>query len=195
MALLWISRDLAEASAPRTRPARIAAPVAGLVVLAALCLFLQLVLGGLVSSHYAGLACTEFPTCDGELYVPTLQGALGLHVLHRLNGYALAVLFTLLAVASRQTDRIGRFAAMACGLVWLQVAIGVTNVLLRLPYLVTGLHTGVGAAIVLTTSLMVRELVRAPGTRPRALEARSDANRAHALPIVGRGIHSEIATR
>ena len=193
MALLWISRDLTDSSSSSVAPASIAPPVTGLIVLAAVCLVAQIVLGGLVSSHYAGLACTEFPTCDGERFVPTLQGALGLHVLHRLNGYALAAVFTLLAVVSRHTGRIDRLAALACGLVWLQVGIGVTNVLMRIPYQVTGLHTGVGAVIVLTTSLMVREIVHARSARPRAREARRDEGRARRLPIVGRGIHSEIA--
>ena len=50
--------------------------------------FAQIVLGGLVASSYAGLACPDWPTCNGGLWVPTLDGTVGLHVLHRFNGYA-----------------------------------------------------------------------------------------------------------
>ena len=38
----------------------------------ALLLLLQLVLGGLVSSRYAGLACPEWPTCNGGVWFPIL---------------------------------------------------------------------------------------------------------------------------
>ena len=58
---------------------------------------LQFVLGGLVSSHYAGLACTTFPLCNGDSLAPTFTGPVGLHVLHRLNAYALCVAFALFA--------------------------------------------------------------------------------------------------
>ena len=46
-------------------------------------------LGGLVSSRYAGLACPEWPTCNGGAWFPSWRGAVGLHLLHRSNGYLL----------------------------------------------------------------------------------------------------------
>jgi cytochrome c oxidase assembly protein subunit 15 len=185
--LLWISRDLAEDFHSPVPERPVPSPVGALVCLGGLSLVLQIVLGGLVSSHYAGLACADFPTCDGQHFVPTLQGALGFHVLHRLNGYLLVVVFSLLAFSTRETGRLGRLAALACGLVWLQVAIGVTNVLLRLPYAVTGLHTGVAAAIVLTTALTVREFIHARSATSTAGDPHATAGRSTPTSLGGVG--------
>src|SRR5258705_3427819 len=80
LGLAWLSRDLIEV-APISRPPLGAAPrrlvfaTVGLVAL-------QLALGGLVSSHYAGLACGTFPLCNGDSLSPTFAGPIGLHVLH-----------------------------------------------------------------------------------------------------------------
>src|SRR4030095_4194205 len=52
---------------------------AGLLPLAAfatVATFGQAVLGGLVSTHHAGLACPDWPTCQGE-WLPPLEGAGG----------------------------------------------------------------------------------------------------------------------
>jgi cytochrome c oxidase assembly protein subunit 15 len=132
-----------------------------------------------VSSHYAGLACTSFPTCDGEQVVPTWQGLVGIHVLHRLNGFLLLAGYAVLAWQTRQSARLGALARLGAGLVVVQIAVGALNVLLRLPEALTGLHTGVAAAIVLTTGLVVREVLRTrsvaeprASVRPRILEAR-----------------------
>jgi heme A synthase len=43
----------------------------------------------------------------------------------------------------------------------LQVAVGFTNVLLQIPAAITGLHSGLATAIVLTTMMLVREVIGA----------------------------------
>src|SRR5690606_26341837 len=48
--------------------------------------FTQIILGGLVASHYASLVCTDFPTCHGQWF-PTFRGIIGLHVIHRTFAY------------------------------------------------------------------------------------------------------------
>ena len=60
--------------------------------LTAAVVFGQILLGGSVSSHYAGLACPDFPTCHGEWW-PGFSGQTGIQFLHRLG----AVLATLAA--------------------------------------------------------------------------------------------------
>jgi len=63
----------------------------GLVGLAALAIYLQIVLGALVRHTGAGLACnTALPLCDGRLW--PAGGPAQLHMLHRLWGTALLVL-------------------------------------------------------------------------------------------------------
>jgi cytochrome c oxidase assembly protein subunit 15 len=114
------------------------------------CLGLQLVLGGLVSSRYAGLACPEWPTCNGGVFFPSFGGAVGLHLLHRSNGYLLALLLGVTALRARGRGALGRVLALAAGLGLAQIVVGVLNVRLGLPVEVTGLHSALAAALVLS---------------------------------------------
>jgi cytochrome c oxidase assembly protein subunit 15 len=111
---------------------------------------LQLVLGGLVSSRYAGLACPEWPTCNGGVWFPSFGGAVGLHLLHRGNGYLLALLLAGAALRARGRGALGRALALSAGLGLAQVVVGVLNVRLGLPVEVTGLHSALAAALVLS---------------------------------------------
>jgi heme A synthase len=86
-------------------------------------------------------------------------------VLHRLNGFLLLVAVAALSWMTARDSRLGFFAFLGLRLVLLQIFVGVMNVLLRLPFAVTALHSAVAAAIVLTTALLVREVVRARGGR------------------------------
>ena len=113
-------------------------------------LLLQLVLGGLVSSRHAGLACPEWPTCNGGVWFPSLDGAVGLHLLHRGNGYLLALLLAVAALRARGRGALGRVLALAALLCLAQIAVGVLNVRLGLPVEVTGLHSALAAALVLS---------------------------------------------
>ncbi len=121
------------------------------------CLLLQLLLGGLVSSRYAGLACPEWPACNAGVWFPTLRGPVGLHLFHRMNGYLLILLLTAGALACRGTPRLGRIAAAGCALAWIQAGVGVANVVGGLPVEVTGAHSALAAALVLTLALALRE--------------------------------------
>jgi len=115
-------------------------------------LALQLVLGGLVSSRYAGLACPEWPTCNGGLWFPSWRGPVGLHLLHRTNGYLLLVAITGLARICRTTPRLARWTRVAEGVAAVQVAVGIANVLAKIPVELTGLHSALAAALVLTAT-------------------------------------------
>jgi len=110
----------------------------------------QLVLGGLVSSRYAGMSCPEWPTCSGGVWYPTLRGPVGLHLIHRTNGYLLLVALTALSRICRPHPRLSRWTRAAEGIAALQVAVGIANVLLKLPVEITGLHSALATALVLT---------------------------------------------
>lgn len=154
-------RDEAEPAPPGPRASRAAQ---GAIALAAALLVAQVVLGGLVSSRYAGLACSEWPTCNGGVWFPTWSGAVGVHLLHRWNAAALlAALFTA-AFAARGAGHYGLLALLAAGLGTAQAAAGVANVLLGIPVEVTGLHSALAAALVLTVTLATREAWRGPAS-------------------------------
>jgi cytochrome c oxidase assembly protein subunit 15 len=134
------SRALPGAPRPGLRPALAAAGVL---------LAFQVILGGLVSSRYAGLACLEWPTCMGGVFFPSFAGAQGLHLLHRTNGYLLVAALLVCAALGRREPRVSRLTAFAAGLGVVQIALGVANVLLRLPVEVTALHSAGAAGLVL----------------------------------------------
>ena len=169
VSLLWASRDLFEAARerPLARPV-VPAAVRGLVGAVAFLLLLQILLGGLVSSHAAGLGCAQFPTCDGESFAPTLEGLVGLHVLHRMNAVLLLGFGAGLAWTARASARVAALAWTTLRLLLFQFGVGALNVLLRLPVELTALHTALAAALALTLSLAVREVVlaRAPRGAP-----------------------------
>jgi heme a synthase len=144
-------------------------------------LWLQIALGGWVSTNYAVLACTQFPQCQGMWWPPmnfaqgfevwrelgqTGQGATialpaltAIHVVHRLFAF---VLFTVLGVAAWKLWREGAVkpAAWIAGLLFLQLITGLSNVVLGWPLLAAVSHTGGAAALVLvcTAALMRGQL-------------------------------------
>lgn len=132
--------------APRSASARARAWLGA----AAALLFVQLVLGGLVSSRFAGLACPEWPTCNGGRWFPTWRGNVGLHLLHRWNAILLLAAVALAAWRVRGDARLRRPAALAAALVLAQLGVGVANVRLGIPVEVTGLHSALAAGLVLS---------------------------------------------
>lgn len=164
--LVWLSRDLYGLAQERTRrpslgaaakstaPARSVAFGLGLF---ALLLVVQVALGGMVSSHYAGLACAYFPTCDGHAIAPSFSGLVGLHVLHRLNAVALLLASIALVFMTRTAWPLGSLARISLHLLLLQIAVGAVNVLAQLPADVSALHSALAAGLVLSTILAVRE--------------------------------------
>ena len=147
---------------PRTTDGRAAglslwAGIASAVVLG------QVALGGWVSSSGAALACPDFPTCHGS-WLPAMSGLIGIHYAHRLGAYVvtLVVLAMLVRSASVPLPSKARWILRFSGiLLGLQFALGVGNVLLRLPLPVSAAH--LGTALMLFGSLRIasHELARA----------------------------------
>jgi heme a synthase len=126
--------------------------------------YMQIVLGGFVASHYAALVCTDFPTCHGKL-IPTFDGIIGLHVIHRLGAYALTVVLACFAIhlLLNKTDaKIRSGAIWMIALICVQITLGVTNVLFMRPPLITVLHLATGTAILGLTVYLNRQLRFAP---------------------------------
>jgi cytochrome c oxidase assembly protein subunit 15 len=166
-------------------------------------LFVQIALGGWVSTNYATLACRDFPTCQGQWW-PAMdftagfelwrklglsgdgralpfQALTAIHYTHRLFAYAIFVVVGLLAWRVRRIDGLQRVAHGLLGVLALQLATGLTNIFLDWPLAAAVLHTG-GAAALMGLLLMLNFRARAASTtdaRPTdALPARPHAGSA-----------------
>lgn len=177
--LLLIALGLHERWAPVERT-----PVSGLqrgfAVLMAVAIPAQLVLGGFVSSSYAGLACGTWPTCDGVHWFPTFAGHVGLQLTHRLVAYSLLALALGGVALTRGRGRVGRAAVLLLVLVLVQGTIGVANVLLRMPVEITLAHTAGAASLMLCTAWLNWEVWRAP-----VRAASTDRSPASTRPVLG----------
>lgn len=163
LGLALIAARLFQLSGHRTAApqARIPAGLRAALTLTGLLLVLQIVLGGRVSSTYAGLACPEWPTCIDGAWFPSFEGALGTQLLHRLCAYTLLIAVPFCAFSARQVPALRRLLGCAAALVLVQSVVGIANVLLRLPIEVTGLHSALAAALVLTLGLSLDRAWRA----------------------------------
>ncbi len=160
-----------------------------------LLLTLQVALGGWVSTNYAVLACTTFPTCQGswwpsmdfaqafEIWRPlgvlqdgthiAFEALTAIHYLHRLTAYAVVFAFLALWLALRRARVLPRQRHSLVGLLLLQVLTGLSNVLFDWPLAAAVLHTGGAAALVgvLVWSLVASTTSRA-GMDPRSLPSK-----------------------
>ena len=167
LALVLIGRRVAEISGTGGASGATTAPEATALVRTATTavagmLACQIVLGGLVSSNYAGLVCPDWPTCsDGEFF-PTFLGIRGLHVLHRTFGYVLVAALPLAALLARRSPGLAGWLRLTSGIALCQVAAGIANVLLRLPVEITALHSALAAALVCTLGISMQIAWRRP---------------------------------
>ena len=170
--LTWLTlREEAPAppapGAQRLRPWALAA----LVVLAG-----QIALGGWVSSNYAALACADFPTCNGawlpamdfhhafhavrELGVTAAGAPLphealtAIHWAHRVGALVTAVVLGGLAVALARAPGCRAAGALLLAVLAAQLALGIANVIARLPLVLAVAHNA-GAALLLATLVMI----------------------------------------
>jgi cytochrome c oxidase assembly protein subunit 15 len=180
--LVWLAlrQSPHTAVAPAARALRPLAAIAlGIVVV-------QIALGGWVSTNYAVLACPDFPRCQGQWLPPmdfahgfTLWRALGMtgdgepipfqalvaiHWTHRLAAVAVALAVGALAWRAWRVPGLQRQAQALAGVLLLQMATGLSNVVLQWPLLAAVLHSG-GAALLV--ALLVAVNVRAADARSR----------------------------
>jgi cytochrome c oxidase assembly protein subunit 15 len=159
-------------------------------------LWIQIALGGWVSTNYAVLACSDFPTCQGNWWPDmdfqhgfTLWRELGqnrageaiafaaltaIHYVHRLSAYVVfAALFWLVW-------RLWSVAGMRNTALWLvalalwQFFTGLTNVVLDWPLLAAVSHTGGAAAlvVVMTSAIFSTRTAHQPVSAPALTTSR-----------------------
>ena len=124
----------------------------------ALVVFLQMALGAWTSSQYAGLACPDFPTCQGRIWVditsevlhaPMVEGdeylggigsnqqRMAIQWLHRLG--ALAVVFMFIYLALKQGHQ-RRSLYLCFAILSVQITLGILNAVWLLPLSLALLH-------------------------------------------------------
>jgi cytochrome c oxidase assembly protein subunit 15 len=150
----WVARTHADADfegAPSRPPGLLA-----ITAIATIAVYVQAVLGGVVSTSHAGLACPDWPTCLGEWF-PPMRGLIGLQMAHRWGAYAVTLLVLIASLIARTAPdaAVRASARLALMLVVAQVVLGVSNVLLGTPPWLSAMHLANAAAIlgilVLTT--------------------------------------------
>jgi cytochrome c oxidase assembly protein subunit 15 len=145
-------------------------------------LFVQIALGGWVSTNYAALACTDFPTCHGA-WVPAMDFANAFHIVRPLGVGPDGELLTIEALRAIQwTHRVGALVtafvvgafawrlAMAAGgspaaavlaaLLVTQILLGMLNVWMSLPLPLAVAHNGVAALLLAWLTAINLRLVR-----------------------------------
>lgn len=136
----------------------------------AVCVFLLLIAGALVTSTESGLAVPDWPLAYGKLMPPMVGGILYEHghrliaaAVSTLVGVQVAVLF--LARADR---RLKKLSLLAFGAILLQALLGGLTVLLLLPPAVSSAHAGL-AQIVFALTATIALLASRPRTESPAV--------------------------
>jgi cytochrome c oxidase assembly protein subunit 15 len=148
--------------------------------LALFTLLLQAASGAWVSTNYAVLACAEFPTCQGDMWPPmdwtaaleiwrplgltadgehlSFQALTAIHMAHRILALATASSLGVFAWILWRHPAFKRPAQFLAGLLAVQIATGLSNVVLGWPLLAAVMHTGGAGALVM---VLVWVLVKA----------------------------------
>ena len=149
-------------------------------------LALQIVLGAWVSTNYAVLACTGFPTCNGQWWPAmdfghgftllrglgeggggrglTLEALVAIHMAHRLFAVVVVAVLSLLAWRLwRGPGAHRRSGALLAALLLAQVLSGLSNVVLGWPLLAALGHSAGAAGLVLVLALLLAQGRRRAG--------------------------------
>lgn len=138
----------------------------------------QIALGAWVSTNYAVLACTDFPTCQGQWW-PAMDFAQGyqllrplgqtseggylsfqaltaIHMGHRLGAVVLtfALLTLIWKLWTQPSPMFKRWSVILLGLLTWQLVSGLSNVVLGWPLVAALAHTGGAAGLVVALTLI-----------------------------------------
>jgi heme A synthase len=108
--------------------------------------YLLLLTGSYVTRSGASLACPSFPLCGSN--APAMRRLIDIQMLHRYAAFSVAFLTLVLIiwlVTRQNARRLTPIAYGAFGLLLVQFALGISNVLLRLPMWSRVLHLAVAA--------------------------------------------------
>ena len=182
--LTWVA--LREAPVPKKT---IAPRVHTVALIALAAVFIQIGLGGWVSSNYAVLACPDFPLCQGEFLPPMdfshgftwwralghtgdgelvpFQALVAIHWTHRVFAIIVVAAVGVLVGQLWQHASFSHLARGLLALMVLQLLTGLSNVVLQWPLLLAVLHSGGAALLVgLLVVLLYRTSRKSLDDRP-----------------------------
>lgn len=169
-----------------------------LAVTTAVATYLLILLGGLVHGTGSSLACPDWPTCYGTM-LPKMEGGVAIEHSHRLAA-GLVTILTLVQATIVQVSRTPRYrplrrvAWLAVALVIVQALLGGITVMLRLPTLVSTLHTATSLLFFMTVLyLAIRARRGETATGMRAIASGATAG-AHDPPAVSMALVAAVVT-
>jgi cytochrome c oxidase assembly protein subunit 15 len=146
----------------------------------------QIILGGWVSTNYAAVVCTDFPTCQGSFWpymefkdafhiirhlgetpegeILNVASLTAIHFIHRIGALVVTCILGFLAFALWRNPGTKPLAIKLVAVLALQIAMGIGNVVFQLPLWLAVAHNG-GAALLLVTLILVN--YRVAGNRHR----------------------------
>lgn len=180
--LAWLSARYLQLTGGQPSALRSVLPLAAIALIV---LGLQIALGGGVSTNYAALACVDFPTCHGT-WKPTTDFAHGFHFLrelgmtaegeplsdatlnaihwaHRIGALVTFLTVTYVAYRAMRLPALRSLGGVVLVLLFVQVTLGIANVLGSPPQPVAVAHNGV-AALLLAALLMLDFVTRSPSS-------------------------------
>lgn len=154
-------------------------------------LVIQISLGGWTSANYAALVCPDFPSCQGQWWPPmdfiggftlwhtpgmNYEGGIlagsaraAIHMVHRLGAmFSFLIIGTTALRALRDGNKpAGRLGLLLLVALVVQMLLGISNVLLRLPLPVAVAHNAVAALLLLMLVALLHRSIT-PGINRRA---------------------------
>jgi len=147
---------------------------------ALLVIFAQIFLGGWTSTNYAALACTDFPTCHGQ-WMPDMDFSTAFHWVrelgqtaagqplelsaftaiqwtHRVGALITFIYLSTLGVMLLKNERLKSFGILLFALLFMQISLGIGNLVLHLPLALAVGHN-MGAALLLMTIVVLNSII------------------------------------
>lgn len=147
--------------------------------LALIVIAIQIFLGGWTSTNYVALYCPDFPTCQGQWLPPmdfdeaytfirplgvnyeggVLSNSAGVtvHVMHRIGALITFIVVTTLCatILLRSNQKLYRVIAIGIlTLLFIQISLGIANVLLYLPIPIAVSHNAIAALLLLSVVVL-----------------------------------------
>lgn len=139
-------------------------------------IFMQIFLGGWTSTNYAGLACTDFPTCHGQ-WIPDMDFKNGFNIfrnlgetsegapislnalhaiqwIHRVGAITIVIYFGFLSYALMKYKQLRFEGILLLIILATQFVIGVANVILHLPVVLAVSHNLTAALLVVIITII-----------------------------------------
>lgn len=150
-----------------------------LIVLAFFVVVMQVALGGWTTSNYAAVACPDLPECQGQ-WLPKMNmgdgfnfiqavgpnylggkldndARIAIHMSHRIGAIITTILLLLVAVLLKKVHNaaIRRMSTWIIGALFVQVCLGLSNIIFHFPLPVAVAHNAGGAFLLLTMVTLV----------------------------------------